>query len=98
MRRPKVLFHTTPKQHLPSVKLLGLLPALSETARKEVWLHTIKRLKWARLHLSKRHCCRPRDMVTVAVNVSGKNLLKRRRGIYTTETHIPRCCIVGRLA
>lgn len=80
-----MLYHTTLKRNLRSIKGHGLLTSKSQGKMKAVWLHEQDKTAWAFLHVVKRHGGRVEDVVTLAVEVDPK-LVKRSaaNGLYYT--------------
>jgi hypothetical protein len=69
-----ILYHTTPKYNLPSIRELGVCVRYSQGKLRAVWLHTDERIGWAWLHTVRRHGGDVRDVVTVVVDVDESRL------------------------
>ena len=84
-----ILYHTTPKRNLDSIRQQGINPDFSQGKRKAVYLHTASRRAWAILHTLQRHRLQSFDDVAILkVSIPRSRLTKRARGIWTTETII----------
>ena len=76
-----ILYHTTPKQNLWSIRAHGLDPGFARGKRKGIWLHTASKTHWAILHTMKRY--RTDEIVVLKVKVSRRVLTRRWRGLWT---------------
>ena len=83
-----VLYHSTLKSNLESIRKHGLDPVLSKGVDQVIWLHTQSRIQWASRHLRKRHKCDLDDIVVLMVNIPRSRLQRRWRGIWITREPI----------
>ena len=75
------LWHSTPCGRVRSILRGGLLPALSQCARAEVWLCSASRRPWSLAHTRERHGVEAVALVRVVVPRAW--LVRRRRGLWT---------------
>ena len=82
------LYHTTPMWNRDSILQEGLDPGRSTGKRREVYLHTPSRQKWAVEHMMKKYNLGSEDIAVFEVDVSRKDLTRRWRGIWSTPKKI----------
>ena len=80
-----ILYHTTLKSNLDSIRQHGLSPNFSKGKLPVIWLCTRSKRTWSIVHVQKRHNARLDDIVVIAVKVSRSQLTRRFRGVWTTD-------------
>lgn len=90
-----ILYHTTLKSRLDSIKAEGLNPDYSEGKLKVNWLCTRSKRLWSLLHVQKRHHCGLDEIAVITVKVTRSKLTRRWRGLWTTDCTIDATAFVS---
>jgi len=80
--------HLSPKKNRLSIQRLGLLPCRDKRGNGRVWLCTPCALKWALLHVSKKHNVNPLDLDLWVVSLNQELAYRKRRGVYFTHVRV----------
>lgn len=80
-----ILYHTTNRENVESIRRDGLDPKRAKGKIVAVWLHTASKQQWARKHLAKAHHVPEASLQTMRVQVPRAWLIRRRRGIWTCD-------------
>ncbi len=80
------LYHVTPYAY--SCLRSGLLPHYARGAMKVVWLCDLAKLEWAIEHVAKNHEVPRNRLAVLAVQVSKKQVIQWRPGIYICRERI----------
>ncbi len=79
-------FHVSPARNLRSINRFGILPSMARQGMRVSWLVSRSKVAWAINHVRDRHSVA--DVVVFRIVVERTSLIRRRRGVWTTDSAV----------
>ncbi len=79
-----ILLHVSLRRNLASIWRLGVSPAFARCGLPVSWFVVPSRRTWAISHVADRHGVAIADLVVLRVSVPRSQLVRRRRGVWTS--------------